>query len=271
MEPALSEAAPAHVSFENVHMAFDGRVVHRSLSCAFPRGRISVILGGSGSGKSTLLRLIGGLVRPSSGSIRVADSDITQLSDAEMFAVRSRLGMLFQGGALLDSLTVFDNLALPLRERRAGSRDEIARRVREQLASVGLDQVEELLPGQLSGGMLRRAALARAMILRPEILLCDEPFSGLDPVSLKRVEALLAGINRRLGTTLLIVSHHIASTVRLADRVLLLLPGRIVTGSPAEMRASRDPEVVAFFDEDAPHDHALAPDVRGGGAGRQSA
>lgn len=271
MEPALSEAAPDHVSFEDVHMAFDGRVVHRSLSCTFPRGRISVILGGSGSGKSTLLRLIGGLVRPTSGRIRVADSEITQLSDGEMFAVRSRLGMLFQGGALLDSLTVFDNLALPLRERRAGSRDDITQRVREQLASVGLEGVEDLLPGQLSGGMLRRAALARAMILRPEILLCDEPFSGLDPVSLKRIEALLAGINRRQGTTLLIVSHHIASTVRLADRVLLLLPGRIVTGSPAEMQASSDPEVAGFFDEDVRDEHDSPAGPRDQSAGQQRA
>ena len=269
MDPALPEAAPAHVSFDDVHMAFDGRVVHRGLSCAFARGRISVILGGSGSGKSTLLRLIGGLVRPTSGRIRVADTDITQLSETELFAVRSRLGMLFQGGALLDSLTVFDNLALPLRERRAGSAAEIAQRVREQLDSVGLDGVEGLLPGQLSGGMLRRAALARAMILRPEILLCDEPFSGLDPISLKRIESLLSGINRRLGTTLLIVSHHIASTVRLADQVLLLLPGRIVVGPPAELEASADLDVAGFFDEDVPEDHGhVPPTAAGRAAGR---
>jgi len=259
MEPAVAEASPAHVSFHDVNMAFDGRVVHRSLSCAFPRGRITVILGGSGSGKSTLLRLIGGLLRPTGGRIRVAETDITDLPDAELFAVRSRLGMLFQGGALLDSMTVFDNLALPLRERRTGSQQEIAGRVHEQLTSVGLDGVEDLLPGQLSGGMLRRAALARAMILRPEILLCDEPFSGLDPISLKRVEALLAGINRRLGTTLIIVSHHIASTVRLADQVLLLLPGRAVTGPPATLQGSDDPEIAGFFDEDVPDESAYHP------------
>jgi len=236
-------------------MAFDGRVVHQSLSCAFARGRISVILGGSGSGKSTLLRLIGGLVQPNAGRIEVAGQDVTQLTEPALLAVRSRLGMLFQGGALLDSLTVSDNLALPLRERALGTPREIEARVHEQLVAVGLKDVEDLLPGQLSGGMLRRAALARAMILRPEILLCDEPFSGLDPISLKLIEALLAGINRRHGTTLLIVSHHIASTVRLADQVLLLLPGRSVTGAPAELRASPDAEVAAFFDEDVPEVH----------------
>ncbi|MBM4243557.1 MAG: ATP-binding cassette domain-containing protein [Deltaproteobacteria bacterium] len=245
-------AAPPHILFEDVHMAFDDRVVHRSLRCSFERGRISVILGGSGSGKSTLLRLIGGLVRPDAGRILVGGSDVTQLSDERLFEVRSRIGMLFQHGALLDSMTVFDNLALPLRERGLGSEIDIASRVREQLASVGLDDVEALLPGQLSGGMLRRAALARAMILRPEILLCDEPFSGLDPISLRRIEALLAGINERFGTTLLVVSHHIASTFRLADQVVLLLPGRSVSGPPGELAASADREVSGFFDEGSP-------------------
>lgn len=251
---SVHSAPPPHILFEDVHMAFDDRVVHKALSCAFARGRISVILGGSGSGKSTLLRLIGGLVRPDAGRISVAGSDVTHLSEDELFDVRSRLGMLFQHGALLDSLTVFDNLALPLRERGLGSEVEIAARVHEQLASVGLDDVDRLLPGQLSGGMLRRAALARAMILRPEILLCDEPFSGLDPISLRRIESLLAGINDRFGTTLLIVSHHIASTFRLADQVVLLLPGRSVSGPPDELAASGDPEVSGFFDEGSSSD-----------------
>lgn len=250
---SVRPAAPPHVQFENVHMAFDDRVVHRSLSCSFGRGQITVILGGSGSGKSTLLRLIGGLVQPDAGRILVGDSDVTQLSESELFEVRARLGMLFQHGALLDSLTVFDNLALPLRERGLGTEAEIAQRVREQLASVGLDDVEPLLPGQLSGGMLRRAALARATILRPEILLCDEPFSGLDPISLRRIESLLAGINERFGTTLLVVSHHIASTFRLADQVVLLLPGRSASGPPEELASSRDPEVAGFFDEGTPN------------------
>lgn len=249
---SVRTASPPHILFEDVHMAFDDRVVHRSLDCSFPQGQISVILGGSGSGKSTLLRLIGGLVRPDAGRILVAGRDVTTLSDEDLFEVRSRIGMLFQHGALLDSLTVFDNLALPLRERRLGSEAEIAERVREQLSAVALDDVERLLPGQLSGGMLRRAALARAMIQRPEILLCDEPFSGLDPISLRRIESLLAGINERFGTTLLVVSHHIASTFRLADQVALLLPGRCVAGSPDELAASDDPEVSGFFDEGSP-------------------
>ena len=252
-------ADPPHVLFEGVHMAFDDRVVHRSLTCSFARGRISVILGGSGSGKSTLLRLIGGLVRPSSGRILVAGSDVTRMSDTELYAVRAKLGMLFQHGALLDSLTVFDNLALPLRERGLRDAGEIAARVHQQLAAVGLEDVDDLLPGQLSGGMLRRAALARAMIQEPEILLCDEPFSGLDPISLRRIEALLAGINRRFGTTLLVVSHHIPSTFRLADRVVLLMHGGAVAGMPDELRAHPDPEVSGFFDEGDPRGDAARP------------
>jgi phospholipid/cholesterol/gamma-HCH transport system ATP-binding protein len=254
-----------HVAFENVDMEFDGRVVLRSLSCAFARGRISVILGGSGSGKSTLLRLIGGLIQPTGGRIEVAGHAVTGTSERDLFTVRSRLGMLFQGGALLDSLTVFDNLALPLRERGELSEHDIPARVHEQLAAVGLHDVDDLLPGQLSGGMLRRTALARAMILEPQILLCDEPFSGLDPISVKRVESLLAGINRRHGTTMIVVSHHIASTVRLADQVLLLLPGRVVQGSPADLQASPDAEVAAFFDED------LRDEDEGDGRTRQAA
>jgi len=264
MDPAPSSSASPHVALRGVRMAYDDRVVFDGLDATFARGRISVILGGSGSGKSTLLRLVGGLVQPDSGRIEVAGRDVTCLSERELFEVRAKLGMLFQGGALLDSLTVFDNLALPLREHAAADEAEVARRVHGQLAAVGLDDVDELLPGQLSGGMLRRAALARAMILEPEILLCDEPFSGLDPLSLKRIEALLSGINRRFGTTILVVSHHIPSTLRLADQVLLLLPERSVTGSPEALRTSADREVPGFLDEDELEDDTLAqPGDRG--------
>jgi len=230
-------------------MAFDGRTVFDSLSCAFPRGRITVVLGGSGSGKSTLLRLIGGLIQPEAGRVEVAGHDVTD-PHTSLAEVRSRIGMLFQHGALLDSLSVFDNLALPLREHTDLDRAAIAQAVRAQLDAVGLGNVEGLLPGQLSGGMLRRAALARAIIRSPEILLCDEPFSGLDPASLKRIEILLTRINRQRGITLIVVSHHIASTLRLADQALLLLPGRSVCGPPAALRSSSDPEVADFFDEE---------------------
>ncbi|MGN6371340.1 MAG: ABC transporter ATP-binding protein [Phycisphaerae bacterium] len=240
-----------HVSLIDVRMAFGSRKVFDDLSCAFPTGRISVILGGSGSGKSTILRLIGGLIRPQAGQIIIDGEDITSLSERRLYQVREKLGMMFQGGALLDSYTVFENLALPLRERkfRPLSDSQIAAEVHATLQAVGVQDADDLLPGQLSGGMLRRVALARAILRRPLILMCDEPFSGLDPVSIKRIESLLVRINRDFGITLLIVSHHIPSTMRMADHVLLLLKDRAVEGPPSELRQSKDPEVIDFLDE----------------------
>ncbi|MBP1687713.1 MAG: putative transport system ATP-binding protein [Deltaproteobacteria bacterium] len=249
----------AHIIFDNVRMAFGDREVLRGLSCGFPREKISVILGGSGSGKTTVLRLIGGLVHPQSGRIIVAGDDISRLSETQMYQVREKLGMMFQGGALLDSLTIFDNLAMPLREHMNMTEAEIAAEVHQQLTAVGLSDVDDLLPGQLSGGMIKRAALARAIITKPEILLCDEPFSGLDPISVKRIEALLQRINRHLRITMLISSHHIPSTMRLADMVVLLRPDGVVCGSPAELHGSPDPHIAGFFNEEV--DEAIAAEA----------
>ncbi len=257
-------AAPApdhdrpHVEIDRVSMAFDDRPVVDRLTCSFPRGRVTVILGGSGSGKTTLLRLLAGLIRPTEGRILIDGTDVAGLPESALAPVRAKIGMLFQGGALLDSLTVGDNLALPLRERTRLSEARIDEIVTGRLDAVGLDhRVARLLPGQLSGGMLRRVALARAILLDPQILLCDEPFSGLDPISVKRIELLLSRLNRHHGMTIVIVSHHIASTVRLADRVLLLLPGRAVEGAPGELRENADREISGFFDEDL--DESLEP------------
>jgi len=241
----------AHVRLREVCLAFEDRPVLRRLSCAFPRGKISVILGGSGSGKTTILRVIGGLVHPQSGTITVAGHDISGLSETEMYTVRQKLGMMFQGGALLDSLSIFDNLAFPLREHTRLRTPEIADEVHRQLAAVGLTDVDDLLPGQLSGGMIKRAALARAIIRKPEILLVDEPFSGLDPVSVKRIEALLRRINRELQITMLVSSHHIPSTMRMADQVLLLLDGVPITGQPHDLQKSPDPRIAGFLSEEA--------------------
>lgn len=249
MEETTTQPTDASVRFRNVSMAFGDRRVMESLSCNFPSAKISVILGGSGAGKSTLLRLVGGLIAPQSGSIEVAGTEIVVAPKAALRAVRDQVAMLFQGGALLDSLTVFDNIALPLREHTQMSEDAIARRVEETLQSVDLRDASTLLPGELSGGMLRRAALARAIVHRPRILLCDEPFSGLDPISVRRIERLLVSLNRDYGITTIVVSHHIQSTLRMADRVLLFIEGRAVEGSADDLRASDDPEVAAFFAE----------------------
>ncbi len=248
----------AHIAFDSVSMAFAGRRVFDGLSCRFPRGKISVILGGSGSGKSTLLRLIGGLVRPRAGVISVDGQDITRLSEREMYGVRAKLGMMFQHGALLDSMTVFENLAFPLHEHTRLGADEIAAAVHDRLKAVGLSDVDPLLPSQLSGGMVKRVALARAIIMQPTILLCDEPFSGLDPISTRRIEALLVDINRRFGMTMVVVSHHIRSTMRMAERVLVLLPDGAVEGTPAELQASPDRRIATFLAEDVDETTALA-------------
>jgi len=247
-----------HVEFDRVRMAFGEREVFRSLTCRFPRAKISVILGGSGSGKSTVLRLIGGLVAPQAGRIVVDGDEVTGRSESGLYAVRRKLGMMFQGGALLDSLTIFDNVAFPLREHTAMREPEIADAVHATLAAVGLKDVDALLPGQLSGGMVKRAALARAITMRPVILLCDEPFSGLDPISVKLIERLLARVNDQLHATMLVVSHHIASTMRLADWVVLLLPDGAVQGAPEELRRSTDPRVAGFLSENPPDDPAGA-------------
>ena len=248
---SATAAEPAsHLVFDTVCMAFGDRQVFDRLSFSFPPARISVILGGSGSGKSTALRLIGGLIQPVSGRIVIDGDDITRLSERQMYRVRAKLGMLFQGGALLDSMSVFENLAFPLRERGKLSSEEIIAHVTETLAAVGLDDAEDLLPSQLSGGMTKRAALARAIVARPLILLCDEPFSGLDPISARRIEALLCEINRRFDITVILVSHDIPSTMRMATRVLVLLPDGAVEGTPDDLRGSTDPRVASFLTPD---------------------
>jgi phospholipid/cholesterol/gamma-HCH transport system ATP-binding protein len=231
-------------------MAFGSRRVFDDLTCDFARGRVSVVLGGSGSGKSTMLKLIAGLVRPTSGEVLVDGDDVARMGERGLGTVRRKLGMMFQAGALLDSLSVFDNLAFPLREHRALPAAAIADAVHRRLADVGLERVDALLPGQLSGGMTKRVALARALIADPVVLLCDEPFSGLDPISQRRVEDLLVRVNRQHRITMIVVSHHIPSTVRMADHVVLLLPDRAVEGAPAALLESDDAFVRAFMREE---------------------
>jgi phospholipid/cholesterol/gamma-HCH transport system ATP-binding protein len=245
-----AEAEVAHVELSGIDLAFGRRSVFQQLSCQFPRGRISVIMGGSGMGKSTILRMIGGLQPPDAGRVQVAGQDIMGLGERAMAEVRRNLGMLFQHGALLDSMTVFENVALPLHEHTRLGADEIAIQVHDRLEAVGLSDVDDLLPGELSGGMLRRAALARAIVMAPQILLCDEPFSGLDPPNVSRIEALLRHLNRDLGLTLIVTSHHMATSLRLAEQLLLLQDGRATSGAPAELAASRESAISEFIGED---------------------
>jgi phospholipid/cholesterol/gamma-HCH transport system ATP-binding protein len=257
------------VRFDGVHLRRGERRVFDGLSCGFLRAQISVVLGGSGAGKTTLLRLIGGLTRPDSGSVYVADEDVTRLSERQLFRTRARIGMLFQGGALLDSMTIFENVALPLREHTRLSEHDIAAEVGRRLEAVGLPGTEKLYPRELSGGMSRRAALARAIVTDPEIVLCDEPFSGLDPINVRRIEALLVDLNRRLGLTMVIASHHLASSLRMADRIVFLVDGRAIAGTPEDLLRSTDERVLEFLraDSDGP-DQAARSAPAAASAGR---
>jgi phospholipid/cholesterol/gamma-HCH transport system ATP-binding protein len=261
--PPSSRAASQeiHVDVRDVTFARGRRSVFRGLSCRFPRRSISVILGGSGAGKSTLLRMIGCLTRPQSGDIWVdGEVELTCMPERQARRFRRNIGMMFQGGALLDSMSILDNVALPLREHTKKGEPEIRDEVHAVFGSVGLSDVDALLPGELSGGMMKRAALARALILHPAILMCDEPFSGLDPKTVRMVEKLLMDVNRRLGVTMLITSHHIESTFRMADHVVLILDGRAIEGPPAFFLESTDSAIREFLAGEAPA--PAAPPVR---------
>jgi phospholipid/cholesterol/gamma-HCH transport system ATP-binding protein len=270
---SLAPGQEFRVAIDGVHLELGDRQVFRGLSCGFPRGQVSVVLGGSGAGKSTLVRMIGGLTRPDRGTVRVAGDDITRLSERQLFRVRDRIGMLFQGGALLDSMTVFDNVALPLREHSKLSERDIAAEVTRRLNAVGLEDVEPLFPRELSGGMNRRAALARAIVSDPEIVLVDEPFSGLDPVNVRRIEALLTELNRRLAITMIVTSHHVASSLRMADRLVFMVDGRAISGAPEDLLASDDQRVVQFLEaekDQSTDDYALSTGAFPAGGGGAS-
>ena len=247
-----TERPSAQVDVISVRLRFGNHQVFDGLSCRLSAGRITVILGASGVGKSTLLRLLGRLEKPDYGDIWVGDDEITSMTERRVRRLRRRVGMMFQHGALMDSMTVFDNLALPLREHTRLDESDIADRVHQQFAAVGLRNVDHLLPGEASGGMKKRIALARAMITEPDILLCDEPFSGLDPPAVRLIEALLLETNRRTGVTMIVTNHHIGSTMRIADDVVFLIDGSAICGPTQEIRKSADPRLVGFLEAAAP-------------------
>jgi phospholipid/cholesterol/gamma-HCH transport system ATP-binding protein len=194
--------------------------------------------------------MIAGLQRPDSGEVRVAGRSLTGLRERELGSIRKGIGMLFQNGALLDSMTVLENVGLPLREHTRQPWRTIRERVTKVLSSVGLEDVEELMPRELSGGMLRRVAFARAIVMEPSILLCDEPFSGLDPPNVSRIESLLLDLNQRLGLTVLVTSHHMASSLRLADYIVLIRDQKALVGTPHELASSPDSAIRDFMGAD---------------------
>ncbi len=237
------------IRFVDVTKRFGKQVVLDRVNVDFPTGRTTVIAGGSGQGKSVSLKLILGLMKPDSGRIMVKDQDISVMGRKELNRARTNFGVLFQGAALLDSITVFENVALPLEERTSFSRQEIEKRVNESLARFELDGHGEKYPAQLSGGMKKRVGLARALMLQPEIMLFDEPTTGLDPEISMEIYRLFFETQKKFGFTSIIVSHDIPKVFNLADQVILLNNGHMTTfASSEEIQRSVDPGIKSFVE-----------------------
>jgi phospholipid/cholesterol/gamma-HCH transport system ATP-binding protein len=236
------------IRFHNLHKSFGSQRVLSGVNLEIAAGSISVIIGRSGAGKSCLLKLLIGLLHPEQGEIWVDDVEVCSLRGRALNEVRSRFGMLFQGGALFDSLSVYDNVAFPLREKTRFSEATIRTKVRERLAQVGLTGVEEKFPAELSGGMRKRVALARALISEPEILLFDEPTTGLDPIRVNAIHQLIHDLHAMLRFTAIIVSHEIPEIFSVATHVAMLHEGVIVaTGTADEIQSSPNPVVQQFI------------------------
>ena len=212
-------------------------------------GESVVVLGPSGTGKSVLLKHIIGLMRPDAGSIEIDGEQMVGLRESEMNVIRRRFGMLFQGAALFDSMSVAENVALPLREHTDMSEPDILNRVTERLEWVGLKKIEELRPSTLSGGMRKRVGLARAIVMDPAFILYDEPTTGLDPIMSDAIDQLIRSLQKRMNVTSVVVTHDLRSAFKVGDRLAMLLNGHVVAqGTPAEMQASTDPVVRQFME-----------------------
>jgi len=236
------------IQVNNLVKSFEGRVVLDGINLIIEKGKVTAIMGGSGCGKSTLLRHLIGVIRPDSGEIWARGKDITRFDENEMEEYRKHFGMLFQGGALLNSLTVKDNIALPLREHTRLDEKIIGVMVKMKLELVGLRDFEHLKPSQLSGGMQKRVALARALALDPEIVFYDEPTSGLDPVVSGVIDELIMNLSQRMKITSVVVTHDTRSAFKIAHKMVVLYRGKVVAdGTPDQIRNSQDPLVQQFI------------------------
>jgi phospholipid/cholesterol/gamma-HCH transport system ATP-binding protein len=235
------------VEIRDLHFAYGDRPILSNLRMDFPRGKLIAVMGGSGCGKTTVLRLIGGQIRAQQGTVRVAGQAVNELDTDGLYKLRRKMGMLFQFGALFTDLSVFDNVAFPLREHTSLPEELIRDLVLMKLNAVGLRNAHKLKPSEISGGMSRRVALARAIALDPELIMYDEPFAGLDPISMGVTANLIRNLNDTLGSTSILVSHDVHETFMIADYVYFMSAGKIVAeGTPDEMRASQDPYVKQF-------------------------
>jgi phospholipid/cholesterol/gamma-HCH transport system ATP-binding protein len=235
------------VELRAVTCGYGDRIILENINLVVPRGSVVALMGTSGGGKTTVLRLIGRQLKPLSGQVLVNGQDMATLDAAGLMAARRRMGMLFQFGALFTDLSVFENVAFPLREHTNLPESILRDLVLMKLNAVGLRGARDLLPSEISGGMSRRVALARAMALDPALMLYDEPFAGLDPISMGIAARLIRELNDTMGLTSIVVSHDVEETFLIADHIVLLANGRIVAqGTPAEMRGSEDPLVRQF-------------------------
>lgn len=237
------------LSIEDVTFSYgNGRVIINDVTLTFGRGQVVAIMGGSGMGKTTLLKLIGGLIRPQKGRILFDGTDIAQADAKTLFRVRRKMGMLFQFGALFTDMSVFENVAFPLREQTQFDDEMIRDLVLMKLDAVGLRGAAELMPSAISGGMARRVALARAIALDPELIMYDEPFAGLDPISMGITAQLIRKLTDALQATAIVVTHDVAETFAIADYVYMVNAGRIAAhGTPEKLTASTDPYVRQFL------------------------
>lgn len=236
------------IEIEDVHKSFDSKYVHQGLNLSIIRGENITVLGGSGSGKSVLLKEITGLVKPDQGRIVIEGEDIVPMRERDLVRVRKKIGMLFQGAALFDSFTVADNIAYPLMEHTDLGAKEIEEVIEKNLELVGLPGIEDKMPSDLSGGMKKRVGLARAMAMNPEILLYDEPTTGLDPPNITRINRLILDMQKKFGITGIIITHDVTSAFEVSDRVAFLHNGKIVfIGTPDEAKQAEVADLDSFI------------------------
>ena len=235
------------IEFKDVYKSFNGLLVHNGINLSILEGEIISLLGGSGSGKSVLLKELIGLMKPDKGDIILLDNNVTQMNEEALIEMREHIGMLFQGAALFDSLTVFENIAYPLREHLKLTEREIQERVAEKLQVVGLSGIEEKMPAELSGGMKKRVGLARAIATEPEIILYDEPTTGLDPMTAQRINDLIIELQRKLGITTIVVTHDLHCVKTVSDRIAMLHEGKIVAVGTWEELVTSNIQVVQDF------------------------
>lgn len=236
------------IEFRQVSKSFNGTPVLSGMDLAIRPAETVTVIGGSGIGKSVTLKLIVGLMKPEAGQVLIEGEDIVPLTEDQLIRVRKKIGMVFQGGAIFDSLSVGENIAYPLREHTTMSEKDIRDRVRETLHLVGLDGIEDKDPAELSGGMRKRVALARAIALAPRIILYDEPTTGLDPTNTEKINELIVDMDEKLGVTSVVVTHDMRSAFKISDRIALLYQGKIAfSGTPREIESSDLPLVRQFI------------------------